>query len=123
MCSDEDNMLIFEDFTLEEQYHWLRRSSCFQQCYFFSRKKGDLRGQIKLQTVDISFSYCLGPWCLSGALSKVVPVEDVPPPTASGLAQTRWISDHVAPTPGAAPRDQVKPLAERSGMAGYPQML
>lgn len=62
MCSDKDNMLIFEDFTLEEQYHWLRWSSCFQQCYFFSRKKpGDLRGQIKLQTVDISFSYCLGP--------------------------------------------------------------
>lgn len=50
-------------------------------------------------------------------------MEDVPPPTASGLAQARWISDPVAPAPGAAPRDQVKPLAEPSGMAGRPRML
>lgn len=119
MCSDKESMQIFEDFALAAQYCRLRHSPCFQQCYFFSRKKGDLRGQIKLQSVDISFSYCLGWCCLFGALSKVVLVEEVPPLVALGLAQAWWISDGAAPAPGAAPRGQVKPLAEQFGMAGH----
>ena len=85
MCSDEKSMLIFEEFALKAQYCWLRRSSCFWQCYFCSRKKRDLRRGIKLQSVDISFSYCVGQCRLSGALSMVVLVDEVPLLTALGL--------------------------------------
>lgn len=50
-------------------------------------------------------------------------MEEAPQLAASGLAQAWWISDGAAPPPGAAPRGQVKPLAERSGMAGHRRVL